>query len=240
MRKCGVLAVFLAQVLNTPTCISRTGRPGLDRQRGPLARDAARTTLRLGPPFPSASDTGVQNPARPCRSRCCPGCPESSTTCRHWRWPWTSCGPRGEPSCQCPPAARSPPPRSAPGSPGSWHTPGPRCTGRSPPCRPCWLRSPGPNQPPGLSQGTVPMPQETTGMQTHRALGDGPETPRRGAAPPQFSTKLSSTPGPWIPASRKPPEPEGILGKTCSALDEEGFHSSETFHLWIVHVLFAL
>ena len=45
--------------------------------------------------------------------------PSSPTRWEPLKWSWMSCGPRGAPSYRWPPTARSPQPRSAPGSPGS-------------------------------------------------------------------------------------------------------------------------
>lgn len=129
------------QVLPTPTPRnSRTGRPCPEGPRGPRIRDAVRVARRPGPPPPSAAATCRPKSARPWRS----SRPGSSTKWTRCRWSWTSCGRPGAPSCRCPPAARSPRPRSAPGSAGSWRTRGPTCTGPSPPSTPCSPRSPGP------------------------------------------------------------------------------------------------
>lgn len=128
------------QVLPTPTPRnSRTGRPCPEGQRGPRTRDAVRIARRPGPPPLSAAATCRPKSARPWRS----SRPGSSTKWTRCRWSWTSCGLPGAPSCPCPPAARSPRPRSAPGSAGSWGTRGRTCTGRSPHSTPCSLRSEG-------------------------------------------------------------------------------------------------
>nr|XP_035148215.1 uncharacterized protein LOC118151908 [Callithrix jacchus] len=117
----------------------RSHSTGLDPQGGPAAWNARWTSGRSDPPPQSADGASPQKPVSPFRA-CCR---ESSTTWAGWRWPWASFRPWGAPSCRGPPAPRSPAPRSAHGSPGSWRTPGPHCTGRWPRSTACWLRGPG-------------------------------------------------------------------------------------------------
>lgn len=130
-----------AQALHAGIGACRRRTHSADPQRGSAPGDAAHTSLRTHAALEVSADTRRPTTAHHRLPR---SWPDSPPTWARWRCSWKSCRLQGAPSCPWAAAAGSPGPRSAPGSPGSWRTQGPPCTGRWPRSTLCCSHSPGP------------------------------------------------------------------------------------------------